>query len=401
MNQSIHYLQELVKLPTVNGHEEIVADYLEKLLKTHHISVKRIPFNKGRVNLVAEIGEGNGPVLAFDGHSDVVHPGDESSWTYPPFSGTVVDGKLYGRGVTDMKAGLMAAVIAMIRLKNKNIAIQGTIRLLVTVGEEIGLYGAQQLAEMGYADDIESLVVCEPSGVTRTLALQNPKLASGLDPNGPDEQRLIFIAHKGSLTYQVIAKGKAAHSSMPELGKDAIAALVAYYNAQAVYFNQVQVRDDILGEMTPVVTMIAGGEQENTVADSAQLTTKIRTIPELSNAELLNDLTKLTEQISQELGVELVLSVQQNALPVKSNPTSKIAQLTQKIAENHFSDKVPLMGISGCTDASKFIEKNPSINVVVLGPGNQTAHQIDEYVSLEAYAACIDCYEDIMIDYFK
>ncbi|WP_369123792.1 M20/M25/M40 family metallo-hydrolase, partial [[Ruminococcus] torques] len=70
----------------------------------------------------------------------------------------------YGRGTTDMKSGLVAAVVAMINLKESGLPLNGTVRLLATVGEEKGELGAGQLAELGYADDMEALVVCEPTG---------------------------------------------------------------------------------------------------------------------------------------------------------------------------------------------------------------------------------------------
>ncbi|WP_251360906.1 M20/M25/M40 family metallo-hydrolase, partial [Staphylococcus aureus] len=91
--------------------------------------------NEHRANFVAEIGSGS-PILALSGHMDVVDAGNQDNWTYPPFQLTEKDDKLYGRGTTDMKGGLMALVIALIELKEQNQLPQGTIRLLATAGEE-------------------------------------------------------------------------------------------------------------------------------------------------------------------------------------------------------------------------------------------------------------------------
>lgn len=399
--QAIQRLQDIVRLETVNGEEKRVADYLETLFSEYGIDTTRIEYAPERINLIAEIGEGNGPVLAFDGHMDVVATGDESAWTYPPFSATIENGRMFGRGVTDMKSGLMAAVLAMINLKTSNVKIPGKIRLMATIGEELGLLGAQQLAELGYAKDIDSLVVCEPSGESREVVLKMPLPEGLVKKEGNVEQRFIFVAHKGSLTYEVHAKGRAAHSSMPELGKNAIDSLMYYYQKQQEYFDTITTKDTILGPMTPVVTLISGGEQANSVPEFASMTTKIRTIPEVHNTTLIKELTELIETCNQQTAAELSLHILQSSFPVKSDPKAKIVGLTKMIVEDAVGESVPIIGVAGGTDASRFVEYNPDIHVVVCGPGNASAHQVDEFVYVDTYLQFIDAYEQIMRRFFE
>lgn len=183
----------------MNNNEAEVADYYAKLLQTHGIDSTKINYQEGRDNLVATIKKGNSKkVLGLSGHMDVVDAGDESQWKFPPYEAVIDDNKLYGRGSTDMKSGLTAMVIAMIELAEEEVSFDGTVKLLATVGEEIGELGAQQLTEAGYADDLTGLLIGEPTKYN------------------------LMYAHMGSINYSVISRGKEAHSSMPEQGFNAI-----------------------------------------------------------------------------------------------------------------------------------------------------------------------------------
>lgn len=126
----------------MNGNEGEVAAYLNKLLAKHDITGEIVSYRDGRDNLIARYQKGqSGKVLGLSGHMDVVAAGDESSWTYAPFAAEIHGNRLYGRGATDMKSGLAAMVIAMIELKESGKPFNGTVKLLATVGEEVGELG--------------------------------------------------------------------------------------------------------------------------------------------------------------------------------------------------------------------------------------------------------------------
>ena len=162
--EKIKILQDVMKINTENNHEQLVAEYYQQLLKMHGIESKLVEFDKGRSSLVAEISNGPGRIVALSGHMDVVSAGDESKWTHPPFSGYIEDGILWGRGASDMKSGLTALIIAMIEL-NQSKSFNGTIRLLATVGEEIGELGSRQLTDLGYMDNVEAMIIGEPCNI--------------------------------------------------------------------------------------------------------------------------------------------------------------------------------------------------------------------------------------------
>lgn len=148
-------LCDLIKIYSQNDHEAKVALHLQQFLASYGISSKLVEFCEGRSSLVAEIHHGDGKTLAISGHLDVVSAGDVSLWTHPPFSAHIDDdGVLWGRGASDMKSGLAALAMAMIHL-NETKNFTGTIRLMATVGEEVGEYSSQQLTKLGYMDDVD------------------------------------------------------------------------------------------------------------------------------------------------------------------------------------------------------------------------------------------------------
>lgn len=112
-SERLEILDDLIKLKTVNGNEKLVADYLKELFDKHNIETEMVKYDEGRYNLIATIKKGNGPVLGFTGHEDVVAPVDESKWNYDSsFKPKHIDGKIFGRGTSDMKGGLAGMAIA-------------------------------------------------------------------------------------------------------------------------------------------------------------------------------------------------------------------------------------------------------------------------------------------------
>lgn len=403
MDEEVQTLSDVVKMNTVNGAEKLVTDYIAALLRQHGIASHLVPYQENRVSLVAEIGDGNGPVVGFDGHADIVALGDANKWRVDALSATIQDNKMFGRGTSDMKSGLMAGVWAMIHLKDAGIPLRGTLRLMATVGEELGQYGARQLAEAGYAQDLQSLIVGEPSGADKRL-LQQPAIQQMLQLNNEgaqklaaanhtDEQHFIELAHKGSLTYVVHAKGIAAHSSMPEIGKNAIADLVKFYLKEEAYFQTIaDITNPILGATTPVVTMVKGGEQINTVPASADLSVKIRTIPELPNAKITAAIQQIIAALNAD-GAELSFELVSDFTPMHTADDVPLVQAADDIGKIVLEQALPKIGVSGGTDASSFLAVNPNIDVIVFGPGNITAHQVNEYVDLDMYHRFIKLYE--------
>ncbi|APX72761.1 M20/M25/M40 family metallo-hydrolase [Companilactobacillus allii] len=405
-NERLEILDDLIKLNTVNGNEEVVANYLKDLFEKHNIQTELVEYDKGRVNLIATVKNSDGPILGFTGHEDVVAPVDESKWNYnAAFNPKHIDGKIFGRGTSDMKGGLAGMAISLIEL-NEDDSFKGNIKFIATVGEEMGELGAKQLSDAGYANDLSALIVGEPSNSTSKLVTD--KLAgSGLiritQPNPSEYGRhSIFCAHKGSVTYKIISRGKAAHSSMPEVGINALDNLITYYNKQNEYFTKLtSADDDVLGKTKASVTVFKSGDQENTIPDYAEMKVKIRTIPEYNNDKIIAELNDLIKELNDaDPKMSLEMDLESSNWPVKTDLNSKFLQMARDTYKEVWTQDALAVGAPGGTDASQFVEANNDLEVIVAGPGNESAHQINEFVFEDDYLKYIDIYKLIAKKYF-
>lgn len=373
--RKIQILKDIVNIDSTNGHEEQVANYLQKLFAEYGIESEKVQYDVDRASLVSEIGSNDGKVLAFSGHMDVVDAGDVSKWKFPPFEATEHEGKIYGRGATDMKSGLAAMIIAMIELHEEKQKLNGKIRLLATVGEEVGELGAEQLTQKGYADDLDGLIIGEPSG-----------------------HRIVY-AHKGSINYTVKSTGKNAHSSMPEFGVNAIDNLMLFYNEVEKFVKSIDATNEILGDFIHNVTVIDGGNQVNSIPEKAQLQGNIRSIPEMDNETVKQVLVKIINKLNKQENVNLELIFDYDKQPVFSDKNSDLVHIAKSVASDIVKEEIPLLGISGTTDAAEFTKAKKAFPVIIFGPGNETPHQVNENVPVENYLEMIDVYKRIAIEF--
>ncbi|HEL2560691.1 TPA: ArgE/DapE family deacylase [Streptococcus suis] len=409
MNQQtyINMLQDVIQIQSENGNEEAVAKYYQDVLNDHGIDSKLITYSEGRSSLVAEIANGKGKVLVLSGHMDVVSSGDKDQWTHPPFSGDIEDGIIWGRGASDMKSGLTALVIAFIKLKESG-RFKGTIRLLATVGEEIGELGSTQLTSLGYLDDVDAVLIGEPCNLG------------------------VVYAHKGSLNYKVVSKGIAAHSSTPDLGENAIDYLLTAMTmiSERIAQQAEQVENPVLGKTFHNITLLSGGSQVNSIPDRAMFEANARTIPEYDNEAVMATVEAVLEELNQIKCVDLEAVITANQPPVETTPDSQLVQTILQVANRHASlkpqfliqqmndvlgkdmlsedmassvfDSVQPMVVSGTTDAAQFVRANAHLEVAVYGPGMPTLnHKIDERLPLSQYLDFIEVYQEVIHEYLQ
>lgn len=374
----ISILQHLIQIPSVNDHETDVADYIASLFAPYpEAKVEKVPFAKNRDNLVVTIGNPDGPQIGLCGHMDVVDAGDASAWSHDPFAGDVVGDQLFGRGASDMKSGLGAIVITMLEFLEQGTPLKGSIRLLATVGEETGEYGAAKLTDEGYADHLAGLVIAEPSGLDNA----------------------VYTA-RGVIDYKIISTGKASHSAQPEKGVNAIDNLMKFYNAVGPIMAKHDQTDPVLGSLLHNVDLISGGEQINSIPAHAELMANMRTIPAYPNQVIYDELEALVAKLNAEPDVQLELSYSYPEEAIPGDPDAPLVQLAKQISDDICGHDTKIVGSGGANDGAEFLQAKADFTSIEIGPGSNTSHQVDEYISIKEYLQAVEVYKALVPAFF-
>lgn len=377
--EGYEFLKEIIGMNTVKANEKNVADRIEQILLKHGIESEQIEFGPNRTSLIATIeGKEPGPTLAFSGHMDVVSVGTVE-WDTDPFEAVEKEGRLYGRGTSDMKSGVAALLTAAIRIKEAGGPEKGKLKLVFTPDEEQGGIGAEQLVDLGYLKDIDACIIGEPSS------------------NG------IIRAHKGVLWTNFITYGQTAHGSTAELGNNAVERMLDFLTILRERFDLEQAHDELLGNCTVNVTVFNGGDSVNVVPDKASVDIDIRTVPGQSHEEIYHDFQALIDELQeQDEGFEIEMNNIANLLPLRTADENPLVQNGQKIIKKVTGENKELGTLAGGTDGSEFVRANPDMAVVILGPGSfDLAHQPNEYVNIQDFYDAIDIYEQLATVYFS
>lgn len=318
----------------------------------------------GRPNVVAFVngGGGHGPTLAFEGHTDVVTEGARADWTGDPYAGDIKDGKLFGRGAADMKAGLAAALYAA-RAVQLTGPFPGRIAVCALADEEGMMLGAKHLARSGLLAGAAGVIVCEPEGGE------------------------ICTMAKGAIRIRIELHGSMAHGAMPHMGRNPVAA------AGRVLARLSQLQDEVRAEcaiaegieamsITPTVASAGSLPQINVMPSTCVLGVDVRTTPVLDHGRLLARISEVSAEAAASAGVAVVMEVLDDRPAVdisESHPL--VAALAAAHASVHGS-AAPLGIVPGTTDGT-ILTRDAGLPTVVYGPGGKwIAHQADEFVDI-------------------
>ena len=367
---AIALTRSLLQFETVNppGRERECAQRAGAMLEEWGYKVEYHEYAEGRTSVVARAGGSDAkPPIVFTGHLDVVPLGTRK-WAHDAFTGETDGDKLYGRGSSDMKAGVAAMLVAARAFGKK---LEGTpgITLVLTAGEEGGCIGSQKLAAapalMGKAG---AIVVGEPTS------------------NYP------LVGHKGSIKFHATFRGVSAHGSMPQLGVNAIYA-AARGVSKLEGFSFGAKPHAVMGEPTLNVGTFEGGMGINLVPDAATIGVDIRTVPGMDHAALIKRLREL-------LGKDAELDLVSDLSPVWTAPDAEWVQRVFEICKPVLGESPEARTAPYMTDAANLLKVYAGAPTVVLGPGEAAmAHQTDEYCSVGRIRQSVELYEAIIRDW--
>ena len=370
--------QALIRCPSVTPAEGGALTLLEGVLAAQGFACTRVD-RGGTPNLFARWGaRGAARSLGFNGHTDVVPPGDPAAWRFDPFAGTLAEGRLWGRGAADMKSGVAAFVAAACAFV-RDTPPEGAVILAITGDEE------------GPATD-------------GTVALLDWMAANGErmshclvgEPTCPERMgEMVKIGRRGSLTARVVAQGMQGHAAYPHRARNPLPVLVRLLDRLARHE-----LDRGTAHFDPsslaLTTIDTGNPASNVIPARAQAVLNIRFNDLHSGAALADWLRATAAEVALGTGVALEVEVSVSAEPFLTQPgpfTDLVVGAVQ--AETGVA---PVLSTSGGTSDARFIRAH--CPVVEFGLVGATMHQVDENVAEDHIRQLAAIYSRILRAYF-
>ncbi|MEQ9569359.1 MAG: acetylornithine deacetylase/succinyl-diaminopimelate desuccinylase family protein [Longimicrobiales bacterium] len=387
-DEVVDFTRDLVRIPTVNPPGEVyedcaraIGDRLDRFgFEVDYVEAEGRPEHTSehpRVNVIGALaGERANPRVHLNGHFDVVPVGD--GWTVDPFEGLVKDGKIYGRGVCDMKAGIAAAVYAAEAIRRAGVKLVGTVEVSGTVDEESGGYaGMGHLARIGRVKKgvTDAVIIPEPLNVDR-----------------------ICIGHRGVYWFEVTTHGRIAHGSMPFLGTSAIEHMGAVLDtirrdlmpALQTRRTEVPVVPEAARHGTLNVNGIHGGQplgdvQSPCVADRCTAVFDRRFLLEEGFEDTRREIVELLDGLKGEVpdfryGLRDLMVVEPTRTPDDASVVGALGHAIQGV----LGREATLVASPGTYDHKHVARIGGVENCVAYGPGIlELAHQPDEWCGVD------------------
>ena len=386
--EMIAFLQALTRIPTINppgeayvaGAEFIGAQLQRFGYDVHYVTADDRPehtLRHPRVNVMGCLpGPRAAPLLHFNGHFDVVPVG--AGWTVDPFGALIRDGKLYGRGTCDQKAGIAASIYAIEAIRRAGVRLQGTVEQSGTVDEESGGFaGVACLARRGliHKDRTNFVIITEPSNVDR-----------------------ICIGHRGVYWFKVIQHGRIGHGSMPHLGVSAADHLGDLIHAVTHTLKPELARRQTEMPVEPAgsryasinINSVFGGQPEDgtqtpCVVDRAGAIFDRRFLAEEKLEDVIGEVRELLNTVATA-NPDIRYSIEDLMIvhPTQTDAGSPLVAAVSSAIECVLGRTPPLMASPGTYD-QKHVTRIGQVNdCIAYGPGIlDLAHQPDEYVVID------------------
>ena len=410
-DEYVRRLRELVSIDTQDighgiegGREENGQLYLEKFFAELGAETAREPMSEDIVSKgISDYGEGNpghnykspdrwnlaasfgreakGRSLLFDGHIDTMPPGDLSLWSSSPWSAEVRDGRLYGLGACDMKAGLTASALAVKCIRDAGLELPGPVTILSVVDEEGG--GNGSLAAMLEGHRADAAVVCEPSDGTLT------------------------VAHMGFVFFSVEVSGVALHSGSKWNGVNAIEKAVILMEALDKLEHRwlMTRKHPLLPPPTLNIGVISGGTAGSTVPDRCVFKFCLHYHPSMGRDLVVREVTDAVMRRAE--GDEWLRShppameIYQAGGAFDMDADHEFVKIASLCAESAKGTPSALYGSPAGNDA-RLLRNIGGMPTVVMGPGRmEQCHSIDEYVEVNDFLAFIEIYARLILEWCR
>jgi succinyl-diaminopimelate desuccinylase len=369
MSETLELAQQLIQRPSVTPLDEGCQELIAKRLTAIGFNVETLQF-EDVTNLWATLGS-SGPLFVFAGHTDVVPTGPENNWLYPPFSATVADGFLHGRGAADMKGSIAAMVTAVERFLAVS-ELNSRIGFLITSDEEgIAVNGTQKvIKELGDRNiKIDYCLVGEPSSS---------------DQLGDT----VKIGRRGSLGAKLVVTGTQGHVAYPQLAINPI------HKILPVLRHLTDITWDEGNTSFPATSfqisnINAGTGATNVIPGRIEIVFNFRFSTELDAPTIKSRVTQLLDEA--ELDYQLNWSLSGN--PFLTDTGKLVEAVSESIKKNCGYDTE--LSTAGGTSDGRFIAPTGA-EVVELGPCNATIHQVDEKITVAELDKLSGVYQGVL-----
>ncbi len=364
-------LQDLVRIPSVNPgdfpgpdepYERDLAEHVMAQFRSLGMSVQSIEPAPRRTSVLGRLpGTRSDRSLLFYGHLDTVPTGDPAEWTYPPFSATVADGKVWGRGTKDCKLGLAAALMAVRALERADLRLAGDVQIVAPADEETGgHWGIAQMVDGGM--------------IHADWAIY-----------GEGRPEVVTIGHRGMMNVRVTTRGKTAHTARKELGENAFLKMCKLApRLDAIEFKAWREHPVVPGGPVASANIVRGGFKENVVPDRCTVTFDVRFPPGTDHRALVEEMRAVIGRVQADhpdLG-EVELEVVSLARPSFTDPNHPLVIGMQRFASEVQGRPVGAVGMVATSD-SRWILLDAGIPIVNFSMGNETGHCPNEWAGVE------------------
>ena len=370
---NLELLKKLIKIESVSPNDNGCFDVIKQQFDGLDFSFEETNY-KNISNLIITNGDSKNKTFCFLGHTDVVPPGPESEWSVPPFSGEIIDNKIYGRGAADMKGGVACFISALKEFLSENKDPSFNIMVLLNSNEEGKL-------ENGKVDRVINEMIDKDKFIDFCLI--------GEPSSSKKVGDVIRIGRRGSLSGNLKVYGIQGHVAYP---KQALNPILGIGKTLEELKNMEWDRGNENFEPTSfqVSNIKSGTGAENVVPGVLEMTFNFRFSPESSP----DGLKEMFEALLKRSGLKYDVSWTLSALPFLTSKTEFIDIVKSSIKEiNNIDTKIDN---GGGTSDGRWVAPMGS-EIVELGPLNKTIHQIDEHVDIEDLSTLKEIYKKILI----